>query len=363
MGRPRKASVKLPPHVHAVKARGKNYYYFQPYRGTDREAGRVKLPGYPSNSDGTPNAEWWEAYRNCAGEPVKKPAAGTFTALIEAYQDSPEWKELSSRTKADYGYYLKEVKRVWGDLVVAGVEARHVLALRDSKAETPAAANYLVRALSAMISWSIPRGYRSDNPCKHVRKLKGGEGYAPWSWEHILHFRQHVSKPELWWAAALALYSGQRQSDDIAMLWSDCADGLMSVVQEKTGKKLRIAMHRDLRKVLSEIPRRATSILTNSRGRPWTGDGFRTSWGKELDRDVMLPLREAGLVFHGLRKSAVVFLLEAGCTDAEVSAITGQSRAMVEHYARQVNQKRLAAAAVLKWEAVADGGTGEERNL
>jgi transposase len=52
-----------------------------------------------------------------------------------------------------------------------------------------------------------------------------------------------------------------------------------------------------------------------------------------------------------LRKSAVVFLLEAGCTDAEVAAITGQSRDMVEHYARQVNQKRLAAAAILKWEA------------
>jgi len=77
----------------------------------------------------------------------------------------------------------------------------------------------------------------------------------------------------------------------------------------------------------------------------------------------MAPIRKAGLVFHGLRKSAVVFLLEAGCTDAEVSAITGQSRAMVEHYARQVNQKKLAAAAVLKWEAVEDAGTGGERSL
>ncbi len=56
-------------------------------------------------------------------------------------------------------------------------------------------------------------------------------------------------------------------------------------------------------------------------------------------------------MFHGLRKSAVVFLLEAGCTDAEVAAITGQSREMVEHYAREVNQRRLAASAVLKWEA------------
>jgi len=218
--------------VHAVKARGKDYYYFHPYRGTEREGLRVKLPGCPANSDGTANTEWWEAYRQCAGEPARKPAAGTFTALIEAYRNSPEWTELAAATRRDYSYYLKEVERSWGDLLVAGVEPRHVLALRDTWAQTPAAANYLVRSLSAMVSWSIPRGYRSDNPCKHVRKLKGGDGYEPWSWEHILHFREHVSKPELWWAAALALYSGQRQSDDIAMLWSDLSDGLMSVVQE-----------------------------------------------------------------------------------------------------------------------------------
>jgi hypothetical protein len=37
-------------------------------------------------------------------------------------------------------------------------------------------------------------------------------------------------------------------------------------------------------------------------------------------------------------------------TDA-MPAITGQSRDMVEHYAKQVNQKRLAAAAILKWKA------------
>jgi biotin operon repressor len=64
-----------------------------------------------------------------------------------------------------------------------------------------------------------------------------------------------------------------------------------------------------------------------------------------------------------LRKSAVVFLLEAGCTDAEVSAITGQSRQMVEHYGRQLNQKKLAASAVLKWEVSGNGGTSGEQNL
>jgi len=56
-------------------------------------------------------------------------------------------------------------------------------------------------------------------------------------------------------------------------------------------------------------------------------------------------------VFHGLRKSAVVFLLEAGCSTAEVSSITGQSMQMVEHYAKEVNQPKLARSGMLKWEA------------
>jgi hypothetical protein len=61
-------------------------------------------------------------------------------------------------------------------------------------------------------------------------------------------------------------------------------------------------------------------------------------------------LKEHGLVFDGLRKSAVVMLLESGCTDAEARAITRQSQKMIEHYAQRLNQKRLAATAILKWE-------------
>jgi hypothetical protein len=67
-----------------------------------------------------------------------------------------------------------------------------------------------------------------------------------------------------------------------------------------------------------------------------------------------------GLIRYGLSsmlgsssmdcKSAVVMLLEVGCTTAEVQAITGQSMQMVEHYAKQVSQKKLAASAILKWE-------------
>lgn len=110
-------------------------------------------------------------------------------------------------------------------------------------------------------------------------------------------------------------------------------------------------MHRTLREMVESLPRATLTLLANSRGQPWTASGMKSPWSKLLNKPLMSQFREKKLVFHGLRKSAVVFLLEAGCTDAEVAAITGQSRQMVQHYAKLVNQKTLATTAIRKWES------------
>src|SRR5262249_14508543 len=155
----------------------------------------------------------------------------------------------------------------------------------------------------------------------------------------------------------LALYTGQRQSDVLAMGWPSVRDNLIAVKQDKTGKQLWLPVHRDLAAVLQDIPKRTMTILTNTRRKPWTASGIQVSWRDDLLSDELKELREKRLVFHGLRKSAVVLLLEAGATDAEVAAVTGQSREMVAYYARQVNQRKLAAAAILKWENSEPGGS------
>jgi len=139
--------------------------------------------------------------------------------------------------------------------------------------------------------------------------------------------------------------------DRRCLRWDDIRDGLIAVEQEKTGKKLWIPMHKALKRMLKPVPRHGEFILTNTRGEAWT-TGFKAAWQNEMAREELAPLREQRYVFHGLRKSSVVMLLEAGCTDAEVAAITGQTREMVEHYAQAVNQKKLAAAAILKWAAL-----------
>jgi hypothetical protein len=372
--------IAPPPHVHIVRARGREYCYYQFRRGTNHEGPRIALPGVPTLPNGDLNADWWYAYRQAAGEPEPAPRAGSFTALRAAYRASPEWAELADTTRRDYERYLTIVNVAWGPLDVRATEPKHVLALRDEYADVPpadpklytkdaeeyldrkAAANGLVRSLSAMLSWGVPRGWRSDNPALHVPKFRGGEGYVAWPWRAIEHYRKH-GKPHLWWVAAHALYTGQRQGDVLAMLKGHVRDGEIRVVQEKTGKPLWIPLHRDLRAVQEEMRLHhaaerdrkgervvSTQLLINSRGGAWSEDGFRASWTSDMSQRIFAPMRKHRLVFHGLRKSAVVCLLESGCTTAEVSAITGQTMEMVEHYAEQVNQRKLARSAILKWE-------------
>jgi integrase len=356
VGRRKDARYGLPAHVHVVRSKGREYFYFQQYRGRRGQGPRVKLAGDPFVEEGTPSTGWWDNYRRLSGTNAGVKAAGTFAALIEEYKQSPEWRELSPRTTEEWERYLARVEEKWGRLRVGSVEPRHVLALRDKFAATPASANNLLRALSSMMSWAVPRGWIRFNPCLSVKKLKGGAPYAPWSWEAICLFRD-AARVDLWHASALALYSGQRQGDVLKMRWSDIRRGLIAVLQGKTGKKLWIPMHAELKRILAEVPRVGEFILTSGRGEAWTADGFKTAWQRQMAEKALKPLRKDKCVFHGLRKSAVVMLLEAGCTDAEVSAITGQSREMVVHYAQAVNQRKLAAAAILKWEALHETAT------
>lgn len=154
----------------------------------------------------------------------------------------------------------------------------------------------------------------------------------------------------LWHAAALALYSGQRQSDVLKMDWSMIREGVIHVRQEKAGTRLWVPLRRDLAAILETVPHSSTRILTNASGLPWQ-TGFKASWGAAMNHPEFSAFRLRKLVFHGLRKSAVNALLEAGCTEAEVSAITGQSPEMIRHYNRMVDRKKLARSGMTKLEA------------
>ncbi len=88
-------------------------------------------------------------------------------------------------------------------------------------------------------------------------------------------------------------------------------------------------------------------ILRNTRGQPWTSDGFRASWGKAFEE---AKLADSDLHFHDLRGTAVTRLALAGCTPIQIRAITGHTEAEINNI---LEANYIGAQAALADQAIA----------
>jgi len=76
------------------------------------------------------------------------------------------------------------------------------------------------------------------------------------------------------------LWTGQREGDLLRLPWA-AYDGLcLRLTQGKIGTRVVIPVDEVLRGALDEAPKRSPVMLTNTKGVPWTLDGFRASWRK-----------------------------------------------------------------------------------
>jgi hypothetical protein len=70
-----------------------------------------------------------------------------------------------------------------------------------------------------MLTWSVARGWRRDNPCREIPRPRIGEGYEPWPLAVTIKAREELARtfPQLERAIWLALYTDQRLGDTLAM--------------------------------------------------------------------------------------------------------------------------------------------------
>lgn len=323
-------------YVERTVAKGRTYYYYR------RGGKRIPLKGDPASE------EFARGYREAAA-PRAPADPESFKALVAAFKTSGEFSALAASTRRAYRDYLDGMAEEFGELPYRSITKGAMLDYRDRFQATPRAADYRMAAVQALLSWAEDRGKIDENPLVRIRRLaKKGEGYRPWTDAEILAF-ETAAYPELADALHVALYSGQREHDQLAMAWPQYDGSAIEVVQEKTKKVAWIPAHRRLRARLDKMPRRAKTILCTKKGNPWSEDHFR----HEV-RKTILAAGIAGAKWHGLRKNAVNNLLEGGCSEAETCAITGQTLATMQHYARRVNQRKLALAAIRKLEQKKD---------
>lgn len=329
---------KLPKHVRRVRTKGKDYLYFNTGKVVDGKRVYTPLPPLRSpDFGGRYAALMGHRTRREPVEQLKVPK------LIDLYERSAAFAALSDSSKKLYGIYLDRLEKLLPTAPAAGVNVGHMQKLFDDMGATPAAANAFIATCRALFTWAKKRRYVTTNPCEEIEPNPGGE-HAPWPEDLLDAALTTKDDPVVRLLTHLLYYTGQRIGDALNMQWADIKDGRVSVVQSKTKKPLWIRLHESLAAELKKVEQKEGRIYSLS---------VQTA---RMRLQAFAAKRGAKVVPHGLRKNAVITLLEVGCSVAETAAISGQSLKMVEHYAKQRNQKKLADAAILRWE-----GTKSER--
>lgn len=323
--------------VKVVRAKGKRYYYFDTGRLVDGKKVFNRLPDPKSPDFGNTYAIMLgHRNRGLPSDSMRVPK------MIDLFQRSPAYGGLSSGSKRVYDIYLRRFERLMPSAPVADISRADMRQLFDGMAQTPGAANLFLATCSAMFKWARSREYVSINPCEGIDSLKVGE-HEPWP-EAVLTAALAAKDDRVRLLTHLLYYTAQRLNDVLGMTWGDIAESVLTVRQKKTGKVMVIPLHSALKRELAKTPKRGITICTLPSGQPITETPARDCLKKFV---ATFGLER---VPHGLRKNAVISLLEAGCSIAETSSISGQTLGMVEHYAKKRDQTKLASAAVLQWE-------------
>ncbi|MGE0716907.1 MAG: tyrosine-type recombinase/integrase [Alphaproteobacteria bacterium] len=273
-----------------------------------------------------------------AGLVMQPVRPGTIPALVKTYRKDAAYTELAEKTRKEYEASIAIIEK-WsasvGHPLVAGIDRAAVRKLSRELAEPKptkeggkpgkprlARARAVVAVLRILLGVAIEEGLITVNPAANLRLAKPKARQVIWSAEQVRTFCAKAVEekvPSLALAVLLAANIGQRQGDVLRLQWSQFDGASIKVTQNKTDKLVQVPVSAELLEALRTAARTSTAILVaEATGRPYKADHFRHEFTRVRDAAGL-----AGLWFLDLRRTAVVWLAEAGCNPIEISAITG----------------------------------------
>lgn len=324
------------PYTYIAKGR---YWRF-------RRAGLdAALPGKP----GQPafHQKYGELLALSEAKPVHKDRA-SFRWLINKYEHGAEYEVLAPSTQDDYSKMLRIIEDYLGDEPFAVTTRAMIKGVRDKMVATPRKAHKFVQVVSLLYTYADGEGLVEEgyNPTAKIKRLKAKvTPYVVWSEPEIALLLSkapgHIVTPVL-----LALYTGQRREDVVAMEWDDYQGSIIRVKQSKTGEPLEIACHPTLRKHLAARKTEfGGKIARAANGRPYTVNSLSQALRRACATIKGMPNR----TMHGLRYAAAARLEAAGCTAGQCSSVLGhRTYQMAMKY---MTQRRDSEAAVKKMKA------------
>lgn len=325
--------------LHCVRSKGRMYYYA--WRGGPRIVG---VPGTPA---------FTASYNEAIAGAVPSQDQSRFRALVVDYRGSNEYKALADSTKANWGPWLDKISDYFGPLRIAQFDRTEkirpvIRRWRGRWASQPRTADYGMQVLSRVCSYAVdPLGKLASNPCEGIKHLyKGDRSDIIWTDADIVRVRAATSA-EVGWAVDLAAYTGLRLSDLLQLPWSRVGADAIEMPTSKGKKQKRVALiplYDELRALLDRIPKRATTVLTNTRGKPWTVNGFGTSFD---DAKIAAKMKDEDLHFHDLRGTAATKFYIAGIETRVIAEILAWDEESVEKIIRRYVNRGAATKALI----------------
>lgn len=304
--------------VHIVKSNGSTYVYA--WRGGPRIKAEIGTPEFFQ--------ELAEVTNKATAPDIRK-----ISGLVADYRGSDDWKRLADKSRKNWIPFLDSVTETFGSTSIGAFDRPLIRVAirqwRDRYKHSPRQADMALQALSRVLSFGVAEGRLQANACTGIPRLyKSNRADIIWLPEDIEALSEHASK-EVMWAVRLASLTGLRKSDLLKLSWSHVQTNSIERRTSKSNhqKTAVIPLYRELRELLAEIPKRATTILTNSDGHPWK-TGFDASF-----RPAKL---KAGIDhhFHDLRGTAATRMYMAGLTVREIAEMFTWSEDQVERLIR-----------------------------
>ena len=308
--------------------------------GAKRKAREIKLDwkGDPRELDRL----YWLAQ---AGQHKRqeKPARYTWKDCIIAWRkDLTIQRGLATSTKSSYRPPMDAIMEKNGAKDMRQTRREHVRAALGKLADTPKKASRYAQTISLLwnyaqkeLDWPL-----GENPAKGLAKHKPERPYEPWPEWMVKALDTAPERVRT--AARLILGTGQRPGAAITMR-RDAFDGeWMTVRDEKGDKDMVVYCPASLRQYVDSLPIGGAHVLPKNLTEPQGYYAIESAFRKWRDT---LGDKAKAYSLHGLRKLAIVQLAEAGASDAEIQAVTGQSAAVVAYYRSQANKRHLSRVA------------------
>lgn len=276
----------------------------------------------------------------------------TFAAVIRDFIASEKFAGLAYSTQVGYRHllYLAQHRDCLGEIPVDEMRPALIQAFLDGLSHLPATQKCAQTALRSLEKWAIVRDRLPRSIMLGTEAPGSDGGHVPWPDGMVALAEQHA-RPHLARAITLAANTGQRGSDLVKMRWTDFEEyegrlGI-NVLQKKTGLKIWLPFTAPMLAAIATWQRRPGFVLLKEDDQPWTRQQLSDQWLRERDsRPALAPIRDVGLVMHGLRGTAVVRLRRAGVPLPQICDMVGMSPMMVTRYCRFSVQRENALAAV-----------------